>query len=62
MNYVWSFELFWVLKTTYAILALFDVVELFWDTKTTCVLEPMVSYSLWYMENWLFSKPSMIYL
>ena len=26
------------------------------------ILEPIVSYSFWYMENWLFSKPSMAYL
>ena len=25
-------------------------------------LEPFVRYSFWYMENWLLSKPSMIYL
>ena len=39
------------------------VFELFWVTKTAYVfLEPIVSYSFWYMENWLFSKPSMIYV
>ena len=25
-------------------------------------LEPIVSYSFWYLKNWLLSKPSMIYL
>ena len=34
-----------------------------WVIKTAYVfLEPIVSYSFWYMENWLFSKPSMINL
>ena len=25
-------------------------------------MEPIVSYSFWYMENWLLSKPFMIYI
>ena len=38
MNYVWTFELFWVIKTSYVF------------------LEPIVSYSFWYMKNWLLSN------
>ena len=39
------------------------VFELFWVTKTAYVfLEPIVSYSFWYMKNWLFYKPPMIYV
>ena len=45
LNYICDFGNVWVF-------------ELFWVTKTAYVfLELIVSYSFWYMENWLFSKP-----
>ena len=62
MNYVWIFELVWVLNYICEFGNVW-VFEIFWVFKTSYVfLEPIVSYSFWYMENWLFSKPSMIYL
>ena len=63
MNYVWIFELFWALKTTDFDFGNVWLFELFWVIKTAYVfLKPIVSYSFWYMENWLLSKSSMIYL
>ena len=62
MNYIWVFEPFWVLKTTYVILEMFEYLTN-WVTKTVYVfLKPIVSYSFWYMKNWLLSKPSILYL
>ena len=35
------------------------VFELFCVFETAYMfLEPIVNYSFWYMENWIFSKPS----
>ena len=40
-----------------------SIFELLWVIKTAYVfLEPIVSYSFWYMKDWLLSKPSTIYL
>ena len=40
-----------------------SIFELLWVIKTAYVfLEPIVSYSFWYMKNWLLSKPFIIYL
>ena len=62
MNYVWTFDYFESLKL-HCDFGNVWVFELFWFTKTAYVfLEPIVSYSFWYMENWLFSKLLMIYV
>ena len=34
MNYVWTFELFWVLKTTYVILKMFEYLNYFESLKS----------------------------
>ena len=52
MKYGWIFELFWVLKTTYVILEMFEYLNYFESLKLLMFfLEPIVSYSFWYMEN-----------
>jgi len=33
MNYIWIFELFWVLKTTYVILEMFEYLNYFKSLK-----------------------------
>ena len=44
------------------ILGLFEYLTILSHLNCLCILEFIVSYSFWYMENRLISKPSMIYI
>ena len=41
---------------------MFKYLNYFESLTVYVLLEPIVSYSFWYMENWLLSKPFMIYI